>query len=295
MTNASGTTVAFLGLGRMGSRMATNLAAAGHDVVLHNRTRETADTLAGDIGATVAGTPSAAVDGADVVITMLANEHALRAVCTGPDGVLAGLRRGTVVADMGTTGPAGVRWLDEEVRAAGGSAVDAPVSGSTDAAASAGLTIMVGGPSEAVARVEPVLRSMGSRVYHLGDTGSGTVAKLAVNNIIYALGNAVSESLVLAERHGLDRATMYDVFEHSAVAAPMVGYRRQAFLHPDATPPAFAMTLASKDLGLITDLAAAVGLPVAQADANRELIDRAVLAGFGDRDMADVAVHLREL
>ncbi len=122
--------------------------------------------------------------------------------------------------DMGTTGPEGVRWLDEQVRAAGGIAVDAPMSGSTDAAASAGLTIMVGGPPEAVARVEPVLRPMGRRVYHLGDTGSGTVAKLAVNNNIFAVGNAVSESLVLVERHGLDRATMYDVFESSAVAAP---------------------------------------------------------------------------
>ena len=95
---------------------------------------------------------------------------------------------------------------------------------------------------------------MGSSVHHLGDTGAGAVTKLAVNNVIYALGNAVSESLVLAERAGIERERVYDVFEDSAIAAPMVGYRRQAFLHPDETPPAFAMTLARKDLRLITEL-----------------------------------------
>ncbi len=94
MTSASRTTIAFPGVGRMGSRMATNLDASGHDVVVHNRTRATADMLAGDTGATVAGTPAAAADGADAVITMLADEHALRAVCTGPESVLAGARAG---------------------------------------------------------------------------------------------------------------------------------------------------------------------------------------------------------
>ena len=287
------TDVAFLGLGRMGAPMATNLAAAGHRVVLHNRTRATADALAAEIDADVADTPRDAASRADVVVTMLADEAALRAVLTGDDGVLAGLRDGAVVVDMGTTGPAAVAALAPDVAAAGGTLLDAPVSGSTDAAQAAGLTIMVGGPVEAVERVQPLFDAMGERTYHLGDTGAGAVTKLVVNNIIYALGNAVAESLVVAEQAGLDRAQVYDVFEHSAVAAPMIHYRHDAFLEPEATPAAFALTLARKDLRLLTALADELGVPVAQAVANEALIDRAVQDGLGDHDMADVAVHLR--
>jgi 3-hydroxyisobutyrate dehydrogenase-like beta-hydroxyacid dehydrogenase len=285
--------VAFLGLGRMGAPMASNLAAAGHRVVLHNRTTTTAEDLAAEIGAEVAATPRAAAAAAPVVITMLADESALRAVHHGEDGILAGLRADGIVVDMGTTGPAGIRRLAPEVAAAGGVLLDAPVSGSTDAARSAGLTILVGGPDDAVATVRPLLEAMGERLYHLGDTGAGSVTKLAVNNIIYALGTAVSESLVLAERAGLDRAQVYDVLEHSAVAAPMIHYRHDAFLDPEGTPAAFALTLAQKDLRLIVALAERLGVAVDQARAGLDVVTAAVEAGLGEHDMADVAVHLR--
>ncbi len=286
-------TVAFLGLGRMGAAMAANVATAGHELVVYNRTTRTAVDLAARVGATVADSPRAAAEGAAVVITMLANEAAVRAVMEGPEGLLAGLRAGAVVVDMGTTGPAAIADLETVVAAAGGVLVDAPVSGSTAAAESGELTVMVGGSEEALAAVEPVLRAMASSVHHLGATGAGSVAKLAVNNVIFALGNALAESLVLAEQAGIDRAVLYDVFEHSAIAAPMVGYRRDAFLDPEGTPPAFATTLAVKDLRLITELATVLGVPVEQAQANLALMTRVVEDGLGDRDMADVAVHLR--
>ncbi len=285
--------VAFVGLGRMGAPMATNLARAGYDVVLHNRTQARAEELATTIGATVAGTPREAAARAPVVITMVADESALVAVCEGTDGVLAGLQDGGVVVDMGTTGPAGIARLAPRVERAGGTLVDAPVSGSTDAATSAGLTIMVGGPAATVEAVRPLLAAMSASIYHLGDTGAGAVTKLVVNNIIYALGNAVSESLVVAERAGLDREQVYEVFENSAVAAPMIRFRHDAFVAPEDTPPAFALTLAHKDLRLLTDLAHELGVPVEQAEANESLIARAVDAGLGDHDMADVAVYLR--
>lgn len=287
--------VAFIGLGRMGAPMAANLARAGHEVVLHNRTRTTAEALASEIGAVVADTPREAASRAPVVITMVADEFALLAVHLGADGVLAGLQDGGIAVDMGTTGPAGIGRLAPLVEVSGGVLVDAPVSGSTDAATAADLTIMVGGPDAAVAAVHPFLSAMGDPVYHLGDTGAGAVTKLAVNNIIYALGNAVSESLVVAERAGLDRAQVYEVFENSAVAAPMIHYRHDAFLSPQDTPAAFAMTLAHKDLQLLTELARELGVPVAQAAANQTVIARAIDAGFGANDMADVAVYLREV
>jgi 3-hydroxyisobutyrate dehydrogenase-like beta-hydroxyacid dehydrogenase len=285
--------VAFLGLGRMGAPMATNLAAAGHELVLHNRTRATAEELAARTGATVAASPRTAATGADVVITMLANETALRAVYEGDDGVLAGLGSGAVAIDMGTTGPAGIERLAGPVAATGAVLVDAPVSGSTAAAEAADLTILVGAPDDVFHDVRPILVAMGDTIFHLGDTGAGSVMKLAVNTIIHALGNAVSEALVLAERAGLDRTQVYEVFEQSAVAAPMVHYRHDAFLDPEHTPVAFAVRLAHKDLELVTALATEVGVPMAQARTNLAIFAAAMEAGLGDNDMADVAVHLR--
>jgi 3-hydroxyisobutyrate dehydrogenase-like beta-hydroxyacid dehydrogenase len=273
--------------------MAANLAAAGHSLVLFNRTRQKADELARRLSCDVAASPREAAQHADVIVTMLADATALQKVVDGPDGVLAGAPSGAVLIDMGTTGPAAIERLQAQAAGAGVKLVDAPVSGSTAAAEAADLTIMVGAPTEVFETVEPILGAMGSTTYHVGDTGAGSVVKLAVNNIIFSLGNAISESLVIAERAGLRREAVYEVFENSAVAAPMVSYRHDAFLVPEETPPAFALVLAEKDLRLITELAARLGVPVEQATANRRLVEAAVAAGLGDHDMADVAVHLR--
>ncbi len=286
-------TVGFIGLGRMGAAMAANIAAGGYELVVHNRTRRKAEEFAERVGAAVAATPAELGDSADVVITMLADEAALRSVLAGTDGLLTRLRPVTILVDMGTSGPRAIAELAPLVADAGGVLVDAPVSGSVDAARAAELAILLGAPTDVATAVMPVLETMGRSIHHMGGTGTGSVAKLAVNNVIYALGNAVSESLVLAEQAGIDRARIYDVFEDSAIAAPMVGYRRDAFLDPEGTPPMFATTLARKDLRLITELAAGLGVPVAQAEANLALMSRVVDDGLGDHDMADVAVHLR--
>ena len=285
--------VAFLGVGRMGRPMAANVAGAGHDVVLYNRTRAKADELAAEIGAAVAGTPLAATSAAEVVVTMLADVDAVARPIDSADGVFAGLQPGVVAVDMGTTGPDGVAWLDERVRAAGASFVDAPVSGSVGAAESGELTIMVGGDEAAVATALPVLQAMGRNVFHLGPVGSGAVMKLAVNGIVFALGQAIAEALVVAERSGIDNALAYDVFENSAVAAPVVKYRRGQYLQPDVAPVLFAMKLAVKDLSLLHDLADRLGAPIAQGEANLASYGAALDAGFGDRDMAALADYLR--
>jgi 3-hydroxyisobutyrate dehydrogenase-like beta-hydroxyacid dehydrogenase len=285
--------VAFIGLGRMGRPMATNVARGGHALVLFNRTPATAEALASEIGATVAPTPREAAEGVDAVITMLADADALRETYAGDDGAAAGLHQGAIAIDMGTTGPEGVAWLDETVRGVGGTVVDAPVSGSTATATEGTLTIMAGGPQEAVEHVRPVLESIGSRVYHLGATGAGAAMKLAVNSVIFALGQAIAESLVLAERAGIGRELAYDVFENSAVGAPMVKYRRDLYVHPETAPVAFAMSLALKDLRLIHDFARSLGTPMPQAEVDLESYGRAIEEGFGDEDMAALARYLR--
>jgi 3-hydroxyisobutyrate dehydrogenase-like beta-hydroxyacid dehydrogenase len=286
--------VAFLGLGRMGSAMARNLARAHHGTVLWNRTAGKARELAGELAASTAATPAEAARGAGAVITMLADDAAVEETLAGSDGALSALAPGALVIDMSTTAPETARALAERVEAAGGHFLDAPVSGSTATAEAAQLTIMVGGAADHVERARPLLATMGAGVVHLGPVGSGATMKLAVNAIVYGLSEAVAEALVLAERGGIDRLAAYEVFAKSAVAAPFVHYRREAFERPGEVPVAFRMELAAKDLRLIRRLADQSGAPIPQMATNLEVIEAAITKGHGEDDMSAVAVHLRD-
>ena len=179
---------------------------------------------------------------------MVADDAAVHALYEGPDGVTAGLRSGSVAIDMSTVLPDTIRAIAPAIRARRGGVLDAPVSGSVSSTLSGQLTIMVGGEAADLERARPVLERLAHRIFHLGPLGSGTVMKLAVNTVIYGLNGAVAEGLVLAERNGIDRSAAYDVLAVSAVGAPYLGYKRAAFIEPDATPVAFALELADKDL-----------------------------------------------
>ena len=231
----------------------------------------------------------------DVIISMVSDEAAVRALYGGPDGVSAGIRPGAVALEMSTVPPSVVRALVDTIRARGADILDAPVSGSVTLATTGQLSVMVGGDAATLERARPVLDAMAARVIHVGPLGSGATIKLCVNAIILGLNQSVAESLVLAERAGVDRAVAYDVFAGSAVAAPYVGYKRAAFVTPETTPVAFSIDLAIKDLGLITGLAAEVGAPVPQAQLDLEQL-RAVAAEMpdgGSGDLSSVAGYLR--
>jgi 3-hydroxyisobutyrate dehydrogenase-like beta-hydroxyacid dehydrogenase len=150
------------------------------------------------------------------------------------------------------------------------------------------LTIMVGGAAADLERARPVLDALAATVFHMGPLGSGAAMKLAVNIVIFGLNQAVAESIRLAEEAGIDRAAAYDVLAVSAVGAPYLGYKRAAFLEPDTTPVAFSLDLAAKDLRLIADLAAAVGVELPQAGTNLAAIESAAASGGGDRDFSAV-------
>jgi 3-hydroxyisobutyrate dehydrogenase/2-hydroxy-3-oxopropionate reductase len=199
-----------------------------------------------------------------------------------------------VLLEMSTVEPDVSRALEPEVRAAGGALLDAPVSGSVILAEQGKLTAMVGGDADALDRARPVLDALAARVFHMGPVGTGAAMKLAVNAVIFGLDVALSEALVLAERAGVERAAAYDVLEASAVGAPFVGYKRAAFLDPDATATAFSLELAAKDLELITSYAEALGVPVAQAHTNARLIAQAAASHGSERDFSFVASHLRK-
>ncbi len=286
--------VAVLGTGRMGSAMAERLAAEGAAVVVYNRGADRAAALASRIGATVAATPAEAASGADVVISMVADDAAVRELFLGADGVASGIRSGAVAVDMSTVLPDTIRSVAPAVRARGAGILDAPVSGSVGSTLSGELTIMVGGEAADLERARPVLERLSRRVFHLGELGTGAAMKLAVNTLIFGLNEAVAEGLVLAERNGIDRAVAYDVLAASAAGAPMVGYKRAAFVDPDTTPVAFSLALADKDLRLIRQLADASGTTMPQAAINLETIRAAERTQGGDTDFSMVASHLRE-
>lgn len=287
-------TAAVLGAGRMGSAMAERLAGQGIALVVYNRTPERARALAERIGAAVAATPREAAARSDVVISMVADDAAVRALYEGPDGVVSGLRAGAVGVDMSTVLPGTIRRVAPAVRAKGAGILDAPVSGSVASALAGELTIMAGGDAVDLERARPILELLARRVFHVGPLGSGAAMKLAVNTLIFGLNGAVAEGLVLAERNAIDRTLAYEVLAASAAGAPFVGYKRAAFLDPDRTPVAFSLALAEKDLRLIRQLAAASGTAMPQAATNLELIRAAERSAGEDADFSMVASHLRE-
>ena len=286
--------IAVLGLGRMGSAMARALSGGGVDLVLWNRSAERAEALAAELGGRVAPSPAEAAAAADVAITMLADGAAVASVWEGPDGLLAGAREGSVLVDMSTVPPETLRAYADRAGQAGAGILDAPVSGSVSLAEAGKLTIMAGGEAGALGHARPTLDRLAQQIFHMGPLGSGHAMKLAVNGVIFSLNNALSEALVLAERAGIGRERAYDVLAASAAGAPFVAYKRDAFLHPDTAPVAFSLELAAKDLDLITAFARDLGVPVAQADANRQLIGQSAASVGADLDFSAVARHLRD-
>jgi 3-hydroxyisobutyrate dehydrogenase/2-hydroxy-3-oxopropionate reductase len=283
--------VAVIGIGRMGAGMAVRLRESGADVTVWNRT----PAKAAATGCAVAATAREAVAGADTVLVSLADDAAVLAAYDGPDGVVAGLREGTVVVESSTIDPETVRRVEPLVTDRGAALLDGPVSGSTALVEKGQLTFMVGGRAEGVERARPVLDLLARQVFHVGDLGSGAVVKLAVNTVVLALNQALAEALVLGERAGVPRETTYEVLANSAIGSAFVSYKRDAFERPDEAPVAFSLDLVAKDLDLVRQLAERVGARMPQADTNLGVATAAVAASLGDRDMSAVAAYLRAL
>ena len=272
--------VAVVGLGAMGSRIAAQLAAAGHDLVVWNRSaQKTGPFVAAD-------SPAQAAREADGVFVMVSDPRALREVTEGPDGILAGASPGTTVIQMSTVGPADVDRLAASLPD-GVELLDAPVLGSLSEAEGGTLRVFAGGSRDLVEKWTPVLSSLGT-VLHVGPVGAGTAAKLVANSTLLGVLSVLGEALALGRKLGLSQEAAFEVLAATPLAA-QAERRREAF-ETGEYPVRFALALGLKDAELIR--AAAGGLDLKVAEAAREWFAEAVEKGAGEDDYSSILAHI---
>jgi len=269
-------TIAVVGLGAMGSRIAGRLLDSGHDVVVWNRTAEKAQPLV-ERGAALAASPADAAAQAEAVVVMVADPEALEAVTADLAGV--------TVIQMSTVSPEAVARLAARLP----DLVDAPVLGSIAEVEAGTLTIFVGGPEPLVEKWTPLLSVLG-RPLHVGPVGAGTAAKLVANTTLVGVIGVLGEALALGEGLGLERDTVFEVLATTALAQQ--AERRRPAIESGDYPPRFALYLARKDAELILDAAAEAGVDLRLVPAARSWLVDAEAAGLGGRDYAAVLAQI---
>jgi 3-hydroxyisobutyrate dehydrogenase-like beta-hydroxyacid dehydrogenase len=282
----------FIGLGTMGEPIANNLRKAGHDLAVWARTPASADKLVKK-GAVRADTPRACAAGRDVVFLCLTDAQANEAVLEGPDGVLAGLGKGSVLVDLGTSGTRATRALADQVAKQGAQLVAAPVLGSRAAAEKAQLVVVAGGPAEALARVRPALHAIGARLFELDSAVHAELTKLCIASVGAAMATGLAEAMALGASGGLDPARVLEVLQASSFHSPFHLMKGEQMLAGDYAPRV-AARLVEKDQRLVQEAAGEQGARLPVNAAARQLLADAVASGRGDRDLAVVADLLFE-
>jgi 3-hydroxyisobutyrate dehydrogenase-like beta-hydroxyacid dehydrogenase len=282
----------FIGLGTMGEPVANNLRKAGHELAVWARTPTSADRLVKK-GALRAATPRACAEGRDAVFLCLADDQANEAVLGGPDGVLAGLAKGAVLVDLGTSGTRSTRAVGEQVARQGASFVAAPMLGSRSAAEQAQLVLVAGGPAEALAKVRPALHAVSARLFELDSAVHASLAKLCINVVGAAMATGLAEALALGASGGVDPAKVLEVLQASSFHSPFHLMKGEQMLAGDYEPRV-ALRLVEKDQRLAQEAAAEQGARLPVNAAARQLLTEAVASGRGGRDLAVVADLLFE-
>jgi 3-hydroxyisobutyrate dehydrogenase-like beta-hydroxyacid dehydrogenase len=271
--------LAFIGLGVMGAPMAGHLAAAGHQLTVYNRTRTRAEDWVQRYGGLRAITPAEAACGADIVLACVGNDDDVRQVTTGPDGCFRTMHRNSLFIDHTTASaelakelaaagePLGIGWLD------------APVSGGQAGAEAGKLSIMVGGSSSAFAYAQPVLRVYGATIVHMGESGSGQLAKMANQICIAGVTQGLAEALAFAQRAGLDGTKLLSVISKGAAGSWMMENRGKTMLE-DKFDFGFAIDLMIKDLQICLDEAARNGATLPNVE--RVIAAYRALSGQGE-------------
>jgi 3-hydroxyisobutyrate dehydrogenase-like beta-hydroxyacid dehydrogenase len=281
--------IAFLGLGNMGAPMAQNLIRAGHEVTAWNRTHSKAEALESE-GARVAHTAEEAARGAELALTMLADDHAVRSAVLGREGLADGLPKGALHVSMSTISVALSRELAIEHDKRGQSYITAPVFGRPEAAAAAKLFIVTAGERSALDRARPVLEAVGQRVFVMGDKPEmANVVKLSGNLLIATVIESVGEAIALARKYGIDPHQYVEFLTNSLFAAPV--YKTYGGLIADEKykPAGFRMRLGLKDIRLAIAAAEGADVPLPIASMIHDHMLAAIARGMDDMDWSATA------
>ncbi|MFY9977358.1 MAG: NAD(P)-dependent oxidoreductase [Candidatus Sulfotelmatobacter sp.] len=272
--------VGFLGLGIMGHAMATNLAKAGHEVTVWNRTP-------GKLveGAGVAPTPGAAAQGAEVVWMCVSDTDAVEHVLFGPEGVEQSMAEGMVIADSSTISPSATVKFAARVKEKGVAYVDAPMTGSKIGAANGTLIFMVGGDAAAIDRLSPLFAAVGKKIFRMGDTGKGQATKLAMNLQIAMIFEGFAEALTLATKLGVDSQQLVSLIGATMVHSGVVEYKAPFVLNRDFTPN-FPLRLMHKDILLALEAAKEARVKLPGLETVEEIYEMATEDGHRDLDYA---------
>jgi 3-hydroxyisobutyrate dehydrogenase-like beta-hydroxyacid dehydrogenase len=281
--------IGFIGLGSMGAPMARNLLKAGYDLRVYNRDSKKADPLVKE-GAKRGDHPADVVEPGGIVITMLANDDALESVTLGEHGIVEHLGPRGVHISMSTVSPAIANRLAEIHHQHSCSYVAAPVFGRPDAAAAKKLWINVAGESAAKERVQPVLQALGQGLFDFGEEpGKANIVKLCGNFMISSAMESIAEALTLAEKNGIDRKSVIDLFGQTLFACPIYQNYGGAIAEKRYTPVGFQMKLALKDLNLILDAADQASMPMPVASLIHDRLQTGVAKGHGSDDWSALA------
>lgn len=283
--------VALLGIGTMGRGMAANLLKAGFPLTIYNRTRAKAEPFAAQ-GATIANTPAEAAKGADVVISILADDNASREAWLGKDGALAAMSPGSTIVECGTLSPSWIAELDKKTRERGVGLVEAPVTGSRPQAESGQLTFLCGTDDVKLDKVRAVLEPMSKAVVHLGPIGSGGQLKL-INNFLCAVQVAsFAEALAWIERTNLNRAQALEMLKTGAPGSGIFNAMSERMI-ARTYEVNFLLRLLNKDVRYAQAAAAEHGVTLTTAATTEKLFDKAEQQGLGEKDMSAVVEVLR--
>ncbi|MGB2962368.1 MAG: NAD(P)-binding domain-containing protein [Anaerolineales bacterium] len=289
----SKTKLGYIGLGLMGKSMAKNLLQAGYPLVVHNRSREVVQTLVEE-GAQEAFSPKEVASLADVVFTNLPDSPDVEYVALGPEGILEGAKKGLIYIDHSTIKPSLARKISQEFSAIGAFALDAPVSGGDIGAQKGTLAIMVGGPKKALEKVMPLFEVVGKTVTHVGDAGSGQIAKAANQVMVAAQMVAMAELLILAKKSGADPAKVVQAIQGGAAQCWTLDVKPERLFAGNRNP-GFKAYMQNKDLNIVMDTAREYGAPLPAAGIHTQLYSAMLQMGMEDLDNSAVIGVLEKL
>ena len=290
MASSNGPRIGFLGLGTMGTPMATHIAQAGFPLSVWNRTASRVEPLL-RAGAKAGKSPAHVAAEADIIITMVSQPKDVEAVVLGPDGVLDGLKSGAVLIDMSTVSPATSLKLAGAVTTKHAEFLDAPVVGSKGPATEGTLVILAGGLPSTLERCRPVLATMGRTIIHAGGVGTGSALKLATNLMLAHLAAGFAEGLLLVQRAGLDPKRYLDVLEASTFRSPWYQTKGVGMIKREFAPH-FALKHMQKDLRLMQELADEVKAPLPITAAIEALFAQSAAAGRAELDYSAILAQL---